>query len=76
MDMLPFVYGFLIFFNLALTVWKFKRGMILSVVVDIAVFYAILKMHGGSMTGGLAGLIAATLSGAFVTPMLRIRKKA
>lgn len=73
MDLLPFVYGFMIFVNLFILAYKFKKRMILSFIIDIAVFWAIFNMHSGSMTGALAALIAATFSSMFLPLIFRRR---
>jgi hypothetical protein len=72
-DALPFIYGLFIAINLVILVLKIKHFKLFSAAVDIAVFWAIFHMHGGSMTGSLAALIAATVS-SLVLPMVFRRR--
>lgn len=75
-DALPFIYGLMIALNLIILVVKIKKHKWFSVVIDCAVFYGIFSMHGGSMTGSLAALIAATVTSLALPLMFRGKTKA
>ena len=68
-DMLPVVYGVVIFIGLAIMVIKLRTGHWISLLIDIGVFTFVFKLHGGTMSGAFAATIAAMLSG-LVFPLL------
>lgn len=70
-DALPFIYGVMIALNLIIFIVKLKKGMLLSAAIDGAVFWGVFQMHGGTMTGSLAALIAATIASLIVPVILR-----
>jgi hypothetical protein len=70
-DMGPLLYGIVMFIGLAITFYKFTRGKLLAVAIDIAVFWLVFSLHGHSMTGGFAAMICALLAGTFFPMMLR-----
>jgi hypothetical protein len=63
MDMLPIVYGLTIWLGLIIMIVKFRTGYWLSLIIDIAVFVFVFKLHGGTMSGAFAATIAAMLAG-------------
>lgn len=65
----PMVYGFVMFIGLLIWVIKFKAGHWFSLIIDIAVFTLVFKLHGGTLAGGFSAMIAALLAGLFF-PML------
>ena len=65
LDVMPLLYGVLMFFGLAYTWHKLLRGKIVSVGIDMAVFWLVFTLHGHSMTGGFAAMTAAALSSIF-----------
>lgn len=68
----PLVYGVVIFLGLALMWWKLTTGRWLALTVDIAVFWLVFQMHGGTMAGGMAAAIAALLAGLVFPLFLRM----
>lgn len=63
MDVTPIVYGVIIFLGL-LSIWyKIVKEKYAALFIEIAVFYLVFKLHGGSMAGGFAATIAALLAG-------------
>jgi hypothetical protein len=70
-DFMPFFYGILMFAGLAYTWHKLLNGQIVSVGIDMAVFWLVFSLHGHSMTGGFSAMIAATLSSIFFPIMMR-----
>lgn len=71
LDIMPLVYGLVVFIGLSVMWWKLTTGRWLSLAIDIGVFYLVFSMHGGSMTGGMAAAIAALLAGLFFPLLLR-----
>lgn len=71
LDLGPLLYGLIMFVGLSVVWWKITRGMWLSVAIDIAVFVVVFKLHGGTMQGGFAAMIAALLAGLVFPLMLR-----
>lgn len=70
-DFMPVVYGVLMFLGLAYMWHKLLHGQIVSVGLDMAVFWLVFSLHGGSMTGGFAAMIAAALSSVFFPMIMR-----
>jgi hypothetical protein len=50
---------------------KLMSGSWLSLMIDIGVFTLVFRLHGGTMAGGFAAMIAALLAGMFLPMMLR-----
>ena len=71
LDLMPLFYGLLMFFGLAYTFHKLLHGQIVSVGIDMAVFWLVFSLHGHSMTGGFSAMIAAALSSIFFPIMIR-----
>ena len=71
LDLGPLLYGLIMFVGLLVVWWKITRSMWLSVAIDIAVFVVVFKLHGGTMQGGFAAMIAALLAGLVFPMMLR-----
>ena len=67
----PLIYGIVIFIGLLVMVWKFTTGRFLSLGIDVAVFWLVFSLHGGTMAGGMAAAIAALLAGLFFPLLLR-----
>lgn len=69
MNFMPLMYGVVMFAGL-LVIWlKLVHMRIFSLMIDIAVFTLVFKLHGGTMAGGFAAMIAALLAG-LIFPML------
>lgn len=73
LDFGPLVYGAIMFLGIAVMWWKLTSGRWLSLIIDIVVFALVFKLHGGTMAGGFAAMIAALLAGMFL-PMMMGRK--
>ena len=67
MDATPLVYGVVMFLGLWSMWAKLLSGKLLALIIEVAVFILVFKMHGGSMTGGFAAMTAALIAG-FVLP--------
>ena len=67
----PLIYGVVIFVGLALIWWKFASGRYLSAVIDVAVFWLVFSLHGGTLSGGMAAAVASLLAGLIFPLFLR-----
>lgn len=67
LDVLPLIYGIVIFIGLYSMWLKLISGKFVQFVIEVFVFALVFKLHGGTMTGGFAATIAALLSGIFLT---------
>lgn len=67
----PIVYGLVIFIGLLVMWYKLVTGRILSLLIDIGVFWLVFVLHGGTMTGGFAATVAALLAGTFFPFLIR-----
>jgi hypothetical protein len=70
-DFMPIVYGLVMFIGISILFNKLVTGRFLSLAIDIAVFWFVFALHGGSMTGGFSAMIAALLAGITFPWMLR-----
>jgi hypothetical protein len=67
----PLIYGIIMFIGIAVLWFKFSTGRWLSLLIDISVFTLVFSLHGGTMAGGFAAMIAALLAGMFLPLMIR-----
>ncbi len=67
----PLIYGVLMFIGIAVMWVKLSTGRWLSLFIDISVFTLVFSLHGGTMAGGFAAMIAALLAGLFLPLMVR-----
>lgn len=70
-DFAPMMYGLVMFLGLMVMWWKLTHGRWLGLMVDIGVFALVFKLHGGTMQGGFAAMVAALLAGLVFPMMLR-----
>lgn len=70
-DFGPILYGVIMFIGLLVMWFKLIRGKWLSLFIDISVFTLVFMLHGGSMAGGFAAMIAAMLAGLVFPYLLR-----
>ena len=63
LDLMPLLYGILMFVGLCIMWHKLVSGRWLSLIIDISVFTLVFWLHGGSMRGGFSAMIAALLAG-------------
>jgi hypothetical protein len=70
-DFSAVVYGLLMFAGLAVLFYKLVNFSWLSLSIDIAVFWLVFKLHGGTMQGGFAAMICALCAGIVFPWMLR-----
>lgn len=71
LDVMPLLYGLVIFFGLWSMWCKLISGKFLALIIEISVFSLVFSLHGGTMAGGFAAAMAALLSGYFFPRMLR-----
>ncbi len=67
----PLIYGIIMFIGIAVLWFKLSTGRWLSLMIDIGVFALVFSLHGGTMAGGFAAMIAALLAGMFLPLMVR-----
>jgi len=70
-DFAPLMYGLVMFLGLMVMWWKLTQGRWLGLMIDIGVFAMVFKLHGGTMQGGFAAMVAALLAGLVFPMMLR-----
>ena len=70
-DLGAMVYGVIMFIGLWIMFIKLIKFKILSLIIDIAVFTLVFRLHGGTMMGGFSAMICAMLAGLVFPIMLR-----
>jgi hypothetical protein len=70
-DLGPLLYGVTMFVGIAIMWIKLTSGRSFSLAIDITVFALVFSLHGGTMAGGFAAMIAALLAGVFLPLMFR-----
>jgi hypothetical protein len=71
LDFMPIVYGLVMFVGLSVLFQKLITGQLISLAIDIGVFWFVFSLHGGTMTGGFSAMIAALLAGITFPYMFR-----
>jgi hypothetical protein len=66
-DSTPLIYGVVMFIGIWSMWAKFIGGRWLGLIIEISIFVLVFKLHGGSMAGGFAAMVAAMIAG-FVLP--------
>jgi hypothetical protein len=66
-DSTPLIYGVMMFIGIWSMWAKFIGGRWLGLIIEISIFVLVFKLHGGSMAGGFAAMVAAMIAG-FVLP--------
>ena len=72
-DLMPLVYGVIIFLGLLSMFNKLRKFQFVEFVIEGGVFWLVFSLHGGTMAGGFAATIAALLAGV-IFPRLIGRK--
>ncbi|MDL2342420.1 MAG: hypothetical protein QFB87_05075 [Patescibacteria group bacterium] len=70
MDLMPLIYGFIMFLGIWSMYHKLMSGQLFGFVVEAGIFSLVFWLHGGSMNGGFAAMIAALIAGQ-VLPRMR-----
>jgi hypothetical protein len=70
-DAMPMVYGVVIFMGLWSMWVKLVNGAFIALTIEVAIFWLVFSLHGGSMAGGFAAAIAALLAGTIFPRMLK-----
>jgi hypothetical protein len=68
-DIMPLIYGVVMFFGLWSMWHKLLQGKWLALTIEVSVFALVFSLHGGTMAGGFAAMTCALLAG-FVFPKL------
>ncbi len=72
-DLAPIIYGVVMFMGIAVLWHKLLSLRLLSLIIDISVFYFVFSLHGGTMTGGFSAMVAALIAGIYMPLTLRFR---
>jgi hypothetical protein len=70
-NMEPIIYGLIIILGVIVVLVKIVTLNISGAILDITIFYAVFKMHGGTLQGGMAAAVAALIGGMIIGPILR-----
>jgi len=62
-DMMPLAYGIIMFLGVWSMWAKLTSGRLLSFAIELGVFVLLFKLHGGTMAGGFAAMVAALIAG-------------
>jgi len=62
-DALPIVAGLIYALGLWSMWHKVRNGRFIGAAVELTVFIVLLRMHGGTMTGGVGATVAALIVG-------------
>ncbi len=66
LDLMPFIYAIFLVWG-AISVWrKLTAGLIWIAIAELGFFALTFKMHGGTIPGSLASVIAAIAIGAYL----------
>jgi len=66
-DFAPLFYGFVMFLGIWSMWHKLRTWQLGAAAIEIGVFALVFILHGGTMAGGFAAMIAALLAGFFLT---------
>lgn len=77
-DMMPIFYGVIVILGIAVVIVHLCTMQFLAAVLDIVIFITVFKMHGGTMTGGMAAAVAALIGGVMLPPIIKwlLRRRA
>lgn len=62
-DVMPLFYGLIMFLGIWSMWYKFMHGYYASLIGEAGVFLFVFWLHGGSMSGGFAAMVAALIAG-------------
>lgn len=62
-DLAPLFYGLIMFLGVWSMWHKLTHGHLLGFAVEAGVFWLLFSLHGGTMGGGFAAMIAALIAG-------------
>ena len=70
-DLMPLFAG-LVYALGIFSVWrKFKTHRYFGAVAELSIFVLLMKLHGGTLAGGVGATIAALIVGTFISPTKR-----
>ena len=70
MDLMPLIYGFIMFLGIWSMYHKLTTFQLFGFMVEAGIFSLVFYLHGGTMNGGFAAMVAALIAGQ-VLPRLR-----
>lgn len=65
-DLAPLFYGIIMFLGIWSMWHKLTTGRFFGFVTEAGVFWLVFSLHGGSMAGGFAAMIAALIAGLII----------
>lgn len=65
-DAMPLFYGIIMFLGIWSMWYKLSQGYFASLLGEAGVFALVFWLHGGSMSGGFAAMVAALIAGATI----------
>lgn len=71
LDMTPIFYGMILAVWFMIIVYHVFSAKLMAVVIDIAVFFIVISLHGGTMTGGMAATVCGVIVSLLAPPMVR-----
>jgi hypothetical protein len=70
-NMEPIIYGLIIILGIVVVLVKLVTLNFVGAMLDVVIFVAVFKMHGGTLAGGMAAAVAALIGGMIIGPILR-----
>jgi hypothetical protein len=71
MDLMPLMYGIIMFCGIWSMYYKLTHGKLFGFMVEGSIFGLVFWLHGGTMNGGFAAMIAALIAGQVLPRMKR-----
>lgn len=70
-DLGPVFYGVILAIWMLIVVLHLLNGNILAVIIDIVAFTIVIKIHGGTLTGGMAATVCGLIVSLVIPIMLK-----
>jgi hypothetical protein len=71
LDMMPLFYGVIMFLGIWSMWRKLITGRLLALITELTVFIGVFYLHGGTMQGGFAAMVAALIAGIVLPRSIR-----
>jgi hypothetical protein len=70
-DFTPLFYGVIMFLGIFSMWWKWHKGKWLAFFFEVGVFTLVFVLHGGTMAGGFAAMVAGLLAGVIMPALIK-----